>query len=293
MRSLKHVLWIGGAPGSGKTTIAKRIARRHGLRWYNADTHTWEHRDRALRDRNPAALRWEAMTPYERWVTTTPAEMVELSLNLERGPMIVDDLRRLPASPLILAEGSTVLPDLVASGIADGSRAVWLVPTPELQRAGWEGRGGAPARDSGARRARENVSQLWLLIGAELERRASECGVTVLTVDGSRTVVEMVTAVEDLFAEALAAGPRAETEGERRALLRYANEAIVSQYLAYFARPWTTGDPESTVCAFACECDDTECDDVVELAVAAFPRATDVDAGPVLAPGHRSAQAAG
>ncbi|MGH3103589.1 MAG: hypothetical protein ACRDN6_05775 [Gaiellaceae bacterium] len=57
MESLKHALWIGGAPGSGKTRIAKRIARRHGLRWYNADAHTWEHRDRAIRDRHAAALR--------------------------------------------------------------------------------------------------------------------------------------------------------------------------------------------------------------------------------------------
>jgi adenylylsulfate kinase-like enzyme len=41
---LRHVLWIGGAPGSGKTTIATRLARRHGLRLYSADTKTWEHR---------------------------------------------------------------------------------------------------------------------------------------------------------------------------------------------------------------------------------------------------------
>jgi broad-specificity NMP kinase len=32
MQSLRHVLWIGGSPGSGKTTVATRIARRHGLR---------------------------------------------------------------------------------------------------------------------------------------------------------------------------------------------------------------------------------------------------------------------
>jgi replication-associated recombination protein RarA len=63
VRSLPNVLWLGGPPRSGKTTIARRIARRHGLRWYNADAHTWEHRDRALAAGSEPALRWEAMTP--------------------------------------------------------------------------------------------------------------------------------------------------------------------------------------------------------------------------------------
>jgi adenylate kinase family enzyme len=41
------VLWIGGPPGAGKSTVARHLARRRGLRWYQADTHTWTHRDRA------------------------------------------------------------------------------------------------------------------------------------------------------------------------------------------------------------------------------------------------------
>jgi cytidylate kinase len=40
MPPLAHVLWLGGPAGSGKTTLAKQIARRHGLRWYCADAHT-------------------------------------------------------------------------------------------------------------------------------------------------------------------------------------------------------------------------------------------------------------
>lgn len=40
MYGLTHVLWLGGPPGAGKTTLARRLSRRHGLRWHNADART-------------------------------------------------------------------------------------------------------------------------------------------------------------------------------------------------------------------------------------------------------------
>lgn len=135
MQTLSHVLWIGGPPGAGKSTVATRITRRYGLRWYGSDTRTWQHRDRALRDGNAAALRWEAMTAQERWVRWTPREMLAMSLHRERGPMVIDDLRALPDSPLVVAEGSTLPAHALSSGIAERSRAVWLMPSREFQRA--------------------------------------------------------------------------------------------------------------------------------------------------------------
>jgi hypothetical protein len=269
---LRHVLWIGGASGAGKTTIARRIARRHGLRWYNADARTWAHRDRAIAAGHPAALRWEAMTPEERRTQATPAEQLEQSLHAARGPMVVDDLRRLPATPLVVAEGTTVSPAVVSSGIADRSRAVWLLPTPAFRRSGIEERGPQPA------------DALYGLVGEEIKREARAQAVPILVVDGSRGIEAMVAAVEGLFASALAEGPRAETAAERRALLREANEAVVFQCLAYLARPWAGGDAETMVRRFVCECDDPECDLEVDLAVAPFQRAAAV--GPVVAAGH-------
>jgi len=100
---VKDVLWIGGAPGSGKTSVATRLARRHGLRIYSSDTETWAHRNRALVAGNAAAQRWEALSPAER-TALAGAELLETSLHRERGAMALEDVQALPPTPLVVAE---------------------------------------------------------------------------------------------------------------------------------------------------------------------------------------------
>jgi len=257
---------MGGPPAVGKTSVATRLARRHGLRWYNADTWTWRQRDRALAEGNEAARHWEALTPEERTQVPTD-ELLEMWLHRERGPMVVDDVRRLPGSPLVVAEGTTVPAWVVSDGVAAPGQAIWLMPTPSFHLAQLS------RHPPGAR-------ALYLALAELIGREVDEHGAPTLTADESRGLGEMLEAVEELFAEALARGPRAETAAERRALLREANEAIVSQVHGYYARPWAEGDAGEVRRAFVCECGDPACDEDVEATVAA------ASTGRVLAYGH-------
>jgi hypothetical protein len=200
------------------------------------------------------------MTQAERAaaLAENPADFVQLNLDFERGPMIVDDVRRLPTAPLVVADGSTILPELVAQGHAERDRAVWLLPTFERHRAFHEAKGVA-----------HMIEYRWLVV-EEIERQAAEHGVHVLRIDDTVGADEALAAVEELLADAIRAGPRAETLEERRALLRYANEETVMQARGFLARPWATGDGRTFVREFLCECRDPDCAQAVALAVADY-----------------------
>lgn len=255
MSGLDHVLWIGGASGAGKTTFAGRLARRWGLRLYSSDTRTWRHRDRAIAAGVGAAIRFEKLTPAQR-LAAPIEERRAMALGVERSAMVVDDLRELPRTPLVVAEGTA----LTASA-ADPRRSVWLLPTDEFQ-----------ARHRGDERCHHPIGQ----VAAD----AARYEIPTILIDGRRAIREVVDEVEQLLAAPLAAGPVANDPAHRRALLREANLAIVEQIRTGCARSWATADPVTQVRTFVCECGDPRCD--IEVAVAVGLSAN----APVIAADH-------
>jgi hypothetical protein len=263
-------VWIGGPSVVGKTTVARRLARRYGLRLHSTDTRTWVHRDRALAAGSRPARTWESLEPAERWAR--PAEeLLAMSLHAERGQMFIDDLLALPLSPLVVAEG-TVLPAwAVPAGVVDRSCAIWLIPTSEFC-----GRQLDAAGRTGGQRA------LAMRLAEVIADEAARHRVPTLTLDGSLEVDEVTGAVEAHLAGALSSSRRATGVDERRALLREINLDVVAQVRGYYARPWADGDPEAVTRSFVCECGDPACLAEVNATVGEAARR------PVASPGHRS-----
>jgi 2-phosphoglycerate kinase len=199
---LRHVYWIGGGSGGGKSTVAARIAERYDLDLYSTDDAMGDHVRRSAPGDTPYLQRFLAMDMDERWVTRSPVTMLE-TFHWYRGEgfgLIVDDLRA--HSSGVVVEGFRLLPELVAPLLPDRRRAVWLLPTPEFRRAAFESRGGLwqiAGRTGDPERALRNLLDRDRMFTERLEASATALGLTVVPVDPTMTEKDLVTRVVDAF----------------------------------------------------------------------------------------------
>jgi hypothetical protein len=161
---LRHVYWIGGGSGAGKSTIARRLADRNGWRLYGTDEVMGDHARRTTPDEAPFLHEFMAMDMDERWVGRSPEEMLE-TFHWFRGEgfgLIVEDLLRLPRDRCVVVEGFRLLPHLVKPLLAEPGHAVWLLPTPEFREAAIRGRSapgtGFVRKTSDPERAGRNIA---------------------------------------------------------------------------------------------------------------------------------------
>jgi hypothetical protein len=137
---LSHVYWIGGASCAGKSTISRALVERFEMRLYDCDAAYEVHAKQATPERQPLLHRLSRLSWNEVWTRSVEQQVrEEIELYHEEWPLILDDLRRLPADRPILAEGNALLPELFdGTGISPG-RMIWIVPTTPSRRGatGW------------------------------------------------------------------------------------------------------------------------------------------------------------
>jgi hypothetical protein len=204
--ALAHVLWIGGAPDAGKTSIASLLAEKYQLPVYHFDRHEPAHFARANPRQHPAlfAAHPMRMTPDERWVQQPVARMVQQTIASwsERCGMVVEDLLAMPKQPMIVAEGPGFFPECIAPLMSHPHQAIWLVPTEPFKQASAARRDKPSARfeTSDPARAQRNWYARDLGLVAHVTQGAEKYDLTLLTVDGSRSLAEMAALVEAHFA---------------------------------------------------------------------------------------------
>jgi hypothetical protein len=262
--TLPEALFIGGGTGGGKTTTARALAARHGLRLLPTDAFWYEHAERAGEASPPPDVQWLEWTPK------TQADDFERIARLMLG-YVLHDMPTIPPQPAVLVEGPQVVPD----ALPEGARAVFFVPTPEFQRAALSPR---PMPSSDPVRALANRLVKDRLYADRVAEGARARGFTVIDIDGSRTTAELCAQVEDEFPDFFAGNEPVDLPGVRR----WENEKIARNVRAWHASGDLRTAQELPV-PFACECGRLGCDERPSMTLADFDRAERI-----FAPGHES-----
>ena len=205
---LAHVLWIGGGPQAGKTTLSRLLAGKWDLKIYNLDWHAVrEHAvpEHALRP-GTAAAAFTRLSMDERWAVPSPVDLLERSIAVwqEGFALVLDDLLALPRSRTIVAEGPGAFPWCVAPLLSSPRQAIFLVPTLERREIVASRRWGAGQveRFPGIverERALKNVNARDVLLDARIVSSCADLALRCEHVDGSLDLDASLELLEEHF----------------------------------------------------------------------------------------------
>ncbi|HOO60438.1 MAG TPA: hypothetical protein PLF44_04515 [Candidatus Mcinerneyibacteriales bacterium] len=126
-------IFIGGSPCAGKSTVSGLLSRDTGWKVHHCDDTIQDHLKRAHPKRHPVMFAMARMS-WEEMFMQDPLFQVqqEFLYYEEEFSLFLEDLESYGMAPLI-AEGTGLLPKMVAHLGVPPKRAVFLVPTPRFQ----------------------------------------------------------------------------------------------------------------------------------------------------------------
>jgi shikimate kinase len=192
-RVLSHVLWLGGSVCAGKSSIARTLGAKYGLQVYHYDRHEQEHIARRSYSLSIS------MTMDDLWLERSSDIMAVQTIASWTGRFrfVLEDLLSLPRHPPIVAEGAGLFPEIVQPLLSTPRQAIWLVASPAFLPAMRHKRGMTlPGLTSNPEQAAQNIIARDLLMADHIRRRAAELGLTVIEVEGTKSIDEVTTMVE-------------------------------------------------------------------------------------------------
>ena len=128
------IFWLGGAPCSGKSTLARLLVEAYDLRFYSIDEQFGAHLSRFSPVNHPTMTRWTS-TPWDAlWMQPRQELLAQaIAAYSEYFSLVLQDLEALPCGPL-LVEGNPCMPGLVASLAVSLAHVLYLLPEESFLR---------------------------------------------------------------------------------------------------------------------------------------------------------------
>jgi adenylate kinase family enzyme len=208
---LTHILWIGGSPCSGKSTISHAIAQIYVFIDYHLDAWSSNHFARRIAAGDAAASAFLNMSMNQRWIERPVEALVQEAVTTwsKHFYQVIEDLQSLPKENCIIAEGN-FFPECVAPYLSSPHQAIWLVPTDDFCEQGRRRKWDELARrqkmhgiyDEGSdpEQRRRNVIARDCQLARYVKQQAESLHLPIFEVDGNHSREEMVELVERHFA---------------------------------------------------------------------------------------------
>jgi 2-phosphoglycerate kinase len=138
--NIQHVLWLGGSPCSGKSSITDFLSKQYAIQVYHVDDAFLQHSPNFTLELYPVNYKW-THTPWQELWMQSQQELFEQAIEAytEHLRFVFADLRNIEEP--VIAEGTSLLPDCIKPLITDVSQALWVVPTEAFQRKTYPQRG--------------------------------------------------------------------------------------------------------------------------------------------------------
>jgi 2-phosphoglycerate kinase len=198
------ILWLGGAPCAGKSSVAEVLVRRFDIEVYRVDEAFDAHVCQLDEHTHPALLRWTTSSWDERWIRPPEALLADvIACYREHLSFVLEDLRsRVWSSRLVVVEGSAVLPDEIAPILRCRERGMWLIPTLEFQRHNYARRnwvGGILQQCADPDIAFRNWMERDARFAQWVAGQVRDQGLASIEIDGSRSVDQIADVVARHF----------------------------------------------------------------------------------------------
>lgn len=196
----ERVLFIGGSPCSGKSTVAERISEEYGAYYFKVDDFLDEFTARAADRGYPVCKKIMAMTPEEIWMRDPSVQCEEEFLIYQEISELVSEYLKNIDADFIITEGAAYTPEVM--GEYKTKEYIAIIPAPDFQITHYKEREWVPYVLEGCsdrQRAFDNWMQRDILFAERVKAECEKKKIPCITNDGRITRDGLTGMVKELF----------------------------------------------------------------------------------------------